>query len=93
MKDGHMERRTLGEFNPHFQQLRAVAARAGTDLGEAVHEGRITTAGYAQAITRCRGANCLHSCLTWLQAPEASSALIPEFCANREIFEQLRRKR
>ena len=87
-----VEHRALGEFNPHFKQLRVIAQRAGADLGEALLEGRITEAEYSAAITRCRAASCLQACAYWLEAPSPDHPPVPDFCANREAFEGLRRK-
>lgn len=88
-----VESRALGEFNPHFKQLRAVAKRAGADLGEALHEGQITAAEYSEAITRCRAASCLQACVDWQGETAADHREIPAFCANRAIFEHLRKSR
>jgi len=88
-----VESRALGKFNPHFKQLRAVAQRAGTDLGEALHERQITAAEYSEMITRCRAASCLQACADWLGETTADHREIPTFCANRAIFEHLRKSR
>ncbi|OIQ46081.1 MAG: hypothetical protein BM558_01235 [Roseobacter sp. MedPE-SW] len=90
MQDTYAEHKALGAFNPHFKQLRAVAKRAGTDLGEAVHEGHLTSIGYAQCITRCRASNCLEARADWLIQTRGAQGALPEFCANRAEFERLR---
>ena len=93
MKDWRVEHKALGEFNPHFKQLRAVAKRAGVDLGEAMHEGRITAQEYSESINRCRAASCLQACAYWLEDPAQGQIPVPEFCANRAAFERLGAKR
>ncbi|MEP2716823.1 DUF6455 family protein [Pseudophaeobacter sp.] len=90
MRDWQVERGSLGDFNRHFWQLRAVAKLAGADLGDAMREGRISTGDYAAMVTRCRSANCLQACVQWLANPAATKGDIPEFCLNRPALEQLR---
>ena len=80
----------LGDPNRHFWLTRSVGRAMNVSLGEAVLEGEMASEGYCDMVKRCR--QCLHvsACESWLgtQAKDAKEA--PEFCPNREIYNQLK---
>ncbi len=84
-----MDRTSLGEIEKHFWLTRSVAQSLGISLTEAMAEGKLTPADYAQMVTRCRGAICDERCQIWLAAQQGMAEKAPDFCANAQVLNDL----
>ena len=84
----------LGNISDHLHLVRRMSRVTGADLSEAMHEGLIDHAGWAAAITNCRGCACVGSCRDWLatQELEQHRAPAPDYCENRATFDRLARQ-
>ena len=81
----------LGDIERHFWLNRSVAREIGVNLSKAMAEGRLSSEGYAELVTRCHAGGCHEACQQWLAAqtgdrPDGT----PEYCANADILERLR---
>lgn len=85
-----MARTSLGDIEKHFWLTRSVARCMGVSLTEAMVEGRLSTSGYAEMVTRCRAAECSENCAIWLSIQQSHATAAPEFCANAETLNELR---
>lgn len=85
---------TLGDVSDHLQLVRRMARATGADLAEAMHEGELTNADWAQIVTNCRGCTCVDQCRAQLSALEVSGTQTdaPEYCENRATFDRLARQ-
>ena len=82
--------RALGDINRHFWLLRSVARSMDIDLSAAMAEGRLTEAGYAEMVTRCRARSCSGTCMAWLACQQAIAEAAPDGCANAEELRRLK---
>ncbi|CUH46073.1 DUF6455 family protein [Ruegeria atlantica] len=85
-----MTRDILGEVEKHFWLTRSVARCMDVSLTEAMAEGRLTTNGYAEIVTRCRASGCSDQCELWLSKQQVKANSAPEFCANAETLNALK---
>ena len=83
----------LGDVSTHLNLVRRMALATGTDLAEAMLEGDLSSADWAQMVTNCRGCACPEACKERLSAIEAGDAAAetPDYCANRATFDRLDR--
>lgn len=83
----------LGDIRDHLHLVRRMARATGTDLGNAVHEGTLTSTDWAQVVTNCRGCDCADPCRARLTALEMAGeqTAAPDYCRNRATFDRLAR--
>ncbi|NVO54425.1 hypothetical protein HW561_01300 [Rhodobacteraceae bacterium B1Z28] len=81
----------LGDIEKHFWLTRSVARCLGVSLTEAMAEGQLSPEGYAELITRCRASHCCGQCEVWLATQQDLAGSAPNFCANADILNALRR--
>ncbi len=81
----------LGEIEKHFWLTRSVARCLGISLTEAMAEGQLPAEAYAELVTRCRASNCCGQCAIWLSQQQQLADAAPEFCANAQALNRLRR--
>ncbi|MEP2532750.1 DUF6455 family protein [Shimia sp.] len=81
--------RPLGDPAKHFWLTRSVARALGLSLSEAMAEGTLTAAGYADLVTRCRTCTRVQDCETWLSECGGSSDIAPECCMHKCMLETL----
>lgn len=79
----------LGQIERHFWLTRSVARVLGVSLTEAMACGRLTEAGYAEMITRCRAGGCSLMCEAWLATQLDRPDRAPGHCANAELLDRL----
>ena len=79
-----------GNIDLHFWITRGMARKLGVNLSEAMHDGFLTQADFAEMITRCRKCGRTEGCLAMLgqSAPALLSA--PDHCPNAGILADLR---
>lgn len=82
----------MGDANAHYWLTLGMARAVGVNLTQALHEGRITRAQYADIVTRCR--TCAWGtdggCAQWLARQSSLAEEVPKTCANHETFKALR---
>jgi len=68
-----------------------MARATGVDLTEAMQDGDITSAAWAQMVTNCRGCTCPGHCSETLAALEVTDQRTdaPSYCENRATFDRL----
>lgn len=79
----------MGDTRQHLFLTLGMARACDADLGEALKAGRITSADYAEIITRCRSCEEPGKCRTLLDEVEKLAAA-PDYCVNAEALAQLR---
>lgn len=85
-----MTRDILGDVEKHFWLTRSVARCMNVSLTEAMAEGRLSSNGYAEIVTRCRASGCSGQCELWLSQQQSQANSAPEFCANAETLNALK---
>jgi len=78
----------LGDIREHFWLTLAMAKHCEVDLAEAMRDGRISTADYADHITRCRACPSPEHCKYWLKNASAGDEP-PQYCQNKASFAEL----
>jgi len=79
----------IGDPALHFYMTRAIARMLDVNLGDALREGRLSPAEYAEMVTRCR--ECRHAArCTALLAKTVDLDGPPEHCPNDASFRSLR---
>ncbi|MCG7519358.1 DUF6455 family protein [Ruegeria sp. Ofav3-42] len=86
-----MTRDVLGDVQKHFWLTRSVARCMNESFSEAMAEGRLSADEYAEIVTRCRAAGCSSQCELWLSAQQSEARSAPEFCANAQKLNALKR--
>lgn len=79
----------LGHVEEHFWLVQRMAKVTKTDLAAAMAEGRLTSSGWSEMVTRCRGCTSACACKDWLAAVELSAEgplAPPASCENRAMF-------
>ncbi|MBC7146439.1 MAG: hypothetical protein H5U24_13705 [Thioclava marina] len=74
----------------NFWLTRGMARRIGVNISEAMHDGFLTQADFAQMITTCRTCGRTELCLAILAEKGADPEPIPEDCPNSAILNSLR---
>ena len=81
--------RPLGDVRRHLTLMRDMAAATGTDTESAFADGRLSSDGWAEALTRCRNCTAATECRAWLDAPLPWPRPIPADCRNHAAFTSL----
>lgn len=81
----------MGDMRQHFWLTQDMAKALGVDLVAAFRAGRITQAGYAGMVTRCRHCSDPAGCRRWLGRHETrgSATAPPAYCENIDFLESL----
>lgn len=79
-----------GNTDLHFWITRGMARRMGVNLTEAVHDGFLTQAEFADMITRCRECAGVDGCMSYLSDNDRATGSAPDWCCNRSILNNLR---
>jgi len=79
-----------GNIDLHFWITRGVARRLGVNLSEAMHDGLISQADFAEMITRCRGCDKAEGCLVAISERGGVSGAVPDWCRNAAILSELK---
>lgn len=74
----------------HFWLTRGMARRLGVNLTEAMHQGLLTRADFAQMVARCRTCSDSQGCLEFLAEHPESVSEPPEGCTNAQVLDELR---
>lgn len=80
----------MGDVHFHYWLTLGMAKAVGVSLTEALHDGRITRAQYADIVTRCRSCTWGGECTAWLARQSEIADSVPERCENHETFKALR---
>lgn len=80
----------MGDVHYHYWLTLGMAKAVGVSLTQALHDGRITRAQYADIVTRCRGCKWGGGCTEWLSRQSGIADEVPETCANHETFKALK---
>lgn len=80
----------LGDARRHFWLTIGMSRRLGVDLNEAIREERLSTTGYTDMVTRCRGCSWADGCETWQEANFGAVSEAPHSCPNRNVWEHVR---
>ncbi|MFD2174488.1 DUF6455 family protein [Rhodobacter lacus] len=78
-----------GNVDLHFWITRGIARRMGVNLSEAMQDGALTQADFADMILRCRECQGVDGCMTYLSGNDAAGSA-PDWCANRAMLTGLR---
>lgn len=78
-----------GNIDLHFWITRAMARRLGVNLSEAMHDGLLTQADFAEMITRCRGCDKAQGCLEALSERDGPAVGLPDWCRNTAVLTEL----
>ncbi len=66
-----------------------MAKRTGTDLEEAVLDGRISMDDLAEMVLRCARCACPEDCAMRLMDRTGGASMPPEYCRNRDLLVRL----
>ncbi len=75
----------------HSELFNRMAAVTGTDLSDALVDGRLHAHQLPTAIWRCTACTEAEDCTRWLDDHAEGSVDTPEYCRNRDLLAQLRR--
>lgn len=89
---GVLSHKELGAIEHHFWLNRSVARAMGVNLSEAMADGSLSEAGYAELITQCRAGGCAEACALWLSCQTGFNAKAPDHCANAEALTRLKHR-
>ncbi len=78
-----------GNIDLHFWITRGMARRLGVNLSEAMHDGLISQADFADMITRCRGCDKADGCLAALSERAGAPTSLPDWCHNAALLSEL----
>ncbi|AOZ68585.1 hypothetical protein LPB142_04015 [Rhodobacter xanthinilyticus] len=76
-----------GNVDLHFWITRGMARRLGVNLSEAMHEGLLSQADFAQMVNRCRNCDKSQGCLAYLA--EEGRGAAPDWCSNAAVLREL----
>ncbi len=79
----------MGDPARHFWLTRSVARAMGLSLSEAMSEGRLSAAGYADLVTRCRTCARVSECEAWLGQVTGPQGEAPDCCMHKALLEAL----
>ena len=79
----------LGNTVNHFWKMNRMARVTGVDPAEAYEKGDLSTAEWADMVTRCRGCDWVDGCGRFLDMHVEGDAAVPEACANYDVFKRL----
>ncbi|SOC16410.1 DUF6455 family protein [Rhodobacter maris] len=79
-----------GNVDLHFWITRGMARRMEVNLSEAMRDGFLTQADFADMITRCRECQGVDGCMAYLAGNDPAAGSAPDWCANRAILHNLR---
>ena len=79
----------LGDPAKHFWLTRSVARAMGLSLSEAMSEGRLSAAGYADLVTRFRTCLRVTECEAWLGQARGPQGDAPDCCMHKALLEAL----
>lgn len=77
-----------GNIDLHFWITRGMARRMGVNLTQAMHDGCLTQADFAEMVARCRGCSGAAGCLAFLSEPGAQGSA-PDWCYNATVLREL----
>jgi hypothetical protein len=78
-----------GNIDLHFWITRGMARRMGVDLTEAIHQGALSQADFAQMIARCRSCSGAEGCMAYLSQLTEQRGSAPDWCKNGTILREL----
>tara|TARA_B100002051_G_scaffold254638_1_gene269583 strand:- start:622 stop:885 length:264 start_codon:yes stop_codon:yes gene_type:complete len=78
------------EIDLNFWVTRGMARRLGVNISEAMHNGFLTQADFAEMITTCRTCGRTEFCLAVLAEKGEGPQAIPTDCPNYEVLTSLR---
>lgn len=79
-----------GNIDLHFWITRGMVRRMGINLTEAMHDGLLTQADFAEMISRCRCCTGAKGCLAFLSEHPDAVAAAPDWCRNAAVLAELR---
>ncbi|HEY0274957.1 MAG TPA: DUF6455 family protein [Paenirhodobacter sp.] len=75
----------------YFWVTRGIARRAGVNIDEAMHEGRMSRIAFTRMIERCRVCPRADDCLSYLAHPQGQDpSWYDQPCRNAEVLAELR---
>lgn len=74
----------------HFWLTRGMARRLGVNLTEALQQGLITRADYADILARCRACGDTQACIDFLAEHPEGVAEPPDSCMDAQVLSELR---
>ncbi len=79
----------LSDSTRAFWITQGVGRTLGIRFGEAIRDGRLSSARYARMVHCCALCDQSDRCLTWLGAPGPGSRFAPDFCPNAAELDHL----
>ena len=79
-----------GNIDLYFWIARGMARRMGVNLTDAMHDGLLTQADFAQMIDRCRCCAGSEGCLDYLSEQSEERGSAPDWCGNGNLLRELR---
>jgi hypothetical protein len=73
----------------HSELFQRMAEATGTDLRDALVDGRLNAHQLPAAIWRCTACTSVEECGHWLAEHGPGSAEAPDYCRNRELLARL----
>lgn len=81
------------KLDEHNDLMGKMADRAEVDLGEALIEGRLDASRYRGSVVRCSRCQSIDTCKALLEAEEGKPGAVPDYCANKTLFEDIAKGR
>ncbi|WP_136904534.1 DUF6455 family protein [Rhodobacter capsulatus] len=79
-----------GNIDLYFWIARGMGRRMGVNITEAMHEGLLTQADFAQMINRCRCCAGSEGCLAYLSEHSEERGSAPDWCGNGNLLREIR---
>ncbi|WP_295533996.1 DUF6455 family protein [uncultured Thioclava sp.] len=77
-------------FDLHYWITRSMGKRMGVNLSDAMRDGRLTQADFAEMITACRTCGRSEFCLALLSERGEEPNVLPNDCPNKSALDSLR---
>lgn len=78
-----------GNIDLFFWIARGMARRMGVNITEAMHEGLLSQADFAQMINCCRACSGSEGCMSYLSEHSEERGSAPDWCGNGNILREL----
>lgn len=79
------------KLDKHNGLMTRMADRADVDLGDALIEGRLDASRYRGSVIRCSRCQNISTCEALLGAEDGKKGAVPDYCANKELFEAVKK--
>ncbi len=78
-----------GDREAHAELAGAMVRTVGVDLGNRAPDGQVTAPSLGTIVTRCQQCANPGSCQAWLRDHSEGAERAPDYCLNRDLFDDM----